>query len=410
MPRPEPLGVWLDGVRVAELRARRSWELRCVYSGDALERWPALTPLLSCSLPLERRAMDASVFANGLLPEGRHRQAIAAELGVAVTDTYSLLRRFGRDVAGALVIDVDEPGAREEGVVPYTLASLEEEIIGLPERPLGIHGDSELSLAGLQDKLLLVDLGNGTWGRPRHGRPSTHILKVDDPQRPGLVDAEAACLSLARLLGLTTIESRVETIAGKRCLIVSRFDRRIDIAGALHRVHQEDLCQALARNPDAARGRGKYEDAGGPSLADTAALLDRYASNSGPQLDRLVAIVTFTVVTGNADAHGKNIALLHPTAETVELAPLYDTVPTALWPMLRKNAAMSVNGRWPLRSMSVDDIAGEAARWRHDPARARRIASDTAERLREAAGTLDPASPVASLVSGRAEELLSGPG
>jgi len=52
----------------------------------------------------------------------------------------------------------------------------------LPDTPLGVLDDSELSLAGMQDKLPLVrtDAGCG-WGRPVGGYPSTHILKVDPP-------------------------------------------------------------------------------------------------------------------------------------------------------------------------------------------------------------------------------------
>jgi serine/threonine-protein kinase HipA len=352
--------------------------------------------------------MNGSVFASGLLPEGQHRQVIAAVLGVAVTDTYALLKRFGRDVAGALVIAVGEPEERPGSVAPYTPESLEDEVAELPNRPLGIHDDSELSIAGLQDKLLLVDLGNGGWGRPVHGRPSTHILKLDDRMHPGLVEAEAACLALAREIGLTTVESRIETIAGIPCLITSRFDRRVEADGTVSRVHQEDVCQALARDPDAARGRGKYEDAGGPALAEVAGLLDRYAANPRRELDKLVAAVTFTVVIGNADGHGKNLAVLHPSAEAIELAPLYDTVPTALWSRLRSNGAMSVNGRWPLASITVDDIAAEARRWRHDPVHARGVALEVAEHLRDAVGVLDPESRVAELVTTRAERLLAG--
>jgi serine/threonine-protein kinase HipA len=351
--------------------------------------------------------MNASVFASGLLPEGQHRQAIAADLNVPVTDTYSLLKRFGRDVAGALTITGGGLQPRAGGVVPYTPESLDDEVAQLPNRPLGIHDDSELSIAGLQDKLLLVDLGGGRWGRPVHGRPSTHILKLDDPRHPGLVEAEAACLDLARGMGLTTVESRIETIADTPCLITSRFDRRVEPDGTLVRVHQEDLCQALARDPEAARGRGKYEDAGGPSLADAARLLDLYAADPQRELDKLVAVITFTVITGNADAHGRNIGLLHPDAETIELAPLYDTVPTALWPRLRRSGAMSVNGRWALESITAEDIAAEARRWPHNPDRARDAALSVAERLREAVRTLDPAYPVVQLVTGLVERFLA---
>jgi serine/threonine-protein kinase HipA len=407
MATPEPLGVWLDGMRVAEFRARKPWDLRCAYTSEALDRWPGLSPLLSCSLPLQSRLQDASVFASGLLPEGQHRQALAADLKVAANDTYSLLRRFGRDVAGALVIDTDEPANREGGVEPYTQSTLETEIEGLPDRPLGIHDDSELSLAGLQDKLLLVALEGGGWGRPLHGRASTHILKLDDRRHPGLIAAEAACLGLARRLGLTTVEAQLEQIAGVDCLIVSRFDRRVGENGDVDRIHQEDSCQALARDPEANRGRGKYESAGGPSLMEIAGLLDRYAADPASELERLVAVVTFTILIGNADAHGKNLSLLHPTAENVEFAPLYDTVPTMLWPGLRDDVAMSVNHRWKLASLTIEDVANEAARWRLDASRVREVASATVEELAAAVDELEAGLPLQALVKSQIDHFIA---
>jgi serine/threonine-protein kinase HipA len=396
----------LGGLLVAELTPRRPWELYCRYTDEALARWRSLSPVLSCSLPLRKGRMNASVFADGLLPEGQHRQALSAELKVASNDVYSLLRRFGRDVAGALVIATEEPSQRTPEAIPYTRGSLEQEVIDLPDRPLAIHDDSELSIAGLQDKLLLVRMHDRSWGRPTHGYPSSHILKVDDALRPGLVAAEAECLRLAARVGLTRVEVELDTIAERLCLVVSRFDRQIDPDGAtVRRIHQEDLCQALARNPDAARGRGKYQDAGGPSLREAAELLDLYSANPQEQLDRLLATATFTVLIGNADAHGKNLALLHPTPETVELAPLYDTVPTVLWPKLRKRAAMSIAGRWDLGSIAVESLLDEAGGWRHPRARARKVVTDTAERLREAAIDLGTDSPLTRYVIERAESL-----
>jgi serine/threonine-protein kinase HipA len=405
MAKAEPLGVWMDGLLVAELTPRRPWELYCRYTEQALTRWPHSSPVLSCSLPLQDRRMNASVFADGLLPEGQHRQALSAELGVATNDVYSLLRRFGRDVAGALAIATEEPAERASEAIPYTRGSLEQEVTELPERPLAIHDDSELSIAGLQDKLLLVRLPDGDWGRPAHGYPSSHILKVDDPLRPGLVAAEAECLKLANRVGLTSVEVELETIADRPCLLVSRFDRQVDAGGAVKRVHQEDLCQALARSPDAARGRGKYQDAGGPSLREAAELLDRYALAPKEQLDRLLAAVTFTVLIGNADAHGKNLALLHPTPETVELAPLYDTVPTVLWPNLRRRGAMSIAGRWDLGSIAVESLLDEAGSWRHARERAMKVVTETAERVREAAIELGADSELTRYVIERAGRL-----
>lgn len=408
MARAEPLGVWLDGIRAAELIPRRPWELHCRYTEDALARWSGLSPVISCSLPLRRRRTDATAFASGLLPEGRHREALARELKVAVNDVYALLARFGRDVAGALIISPEEPPARDARVLPYDAGTLEREVLELPDRPLAIHDDSELSIAGLQDKLLLVSLPGGGWGRPVHGYPSSHILKADDPVRPGLVRAEAQCLMLARSAGLSDVECEIVTIAGRDCLIVSRFDRRIEPDGTVKRVHQEDLCQALARDPEAARGRGKYEDAGGPSLKDAAALLDRYGADSQSQLDRLLAATTFAVLIGNADAHGRNLALLHASPETVELAPLYDTVPTVLWPRLRTRGAMSIGGRWELAEITAEHLADEAASWPLDRRRAQRVIAETAEAVLAATAEMDRDAPLTKHLVGRAGTLLGG--
>lgn len=404
-PRTRRLGVWLGGLRVADLEQRRWNELRCRYTPEAQQRWPANTPVLSCSLPLGARPRDAMSFAKGLLPEGQALQTLAARAGLAVNATFDLLARYGRDVAGALVIGEDEPDTRRWAVEAYSDATLERAVDELDEHPLGAHDDSELSLAGLQDKLLLVDLGDGRWGRPVGGRPSTHILKVDDARHPGLVAAESECLALARAAGLTTVEHRLRTLADRPCLIISRFDRRTGSDGTVERVHQEDLCQALGLNPEAQRGRGKYEAAGGPTFRQAATLLDTYGPDPEAELDRLVAIMTFTVLIGNADAHGKNLALLHPEPGTVALAPLYDTVPTVLWPRLRTDAAMSIGGQRSLPVVTLDDLVREAATWPHSAQRARDVAVSTIGTITSA--VVDATSPLGTSVRERADRLLA---
>jgi serine/threonine-protein kinase HipA len=410
MAKPEQLGVWLDGVHVADLTQQRWPAIRCRYSEDALARWPRNSPVLSCSLPLQPRPQDALAFCKGLLPEGQALQAVAANAGLAVNDTFELLGRYGRDVAGALVIAAEEPEERRFGIEPYTVESLERALDEIEEYPLGAHDDSELSLAGLQDKLLLIERDGGGWGRPLRGRPSTHILKLDDPRHPGLVEAEALCLELGRAAGLTTVEHRLETIGPYRCLIVSRFDR-IGAGHGVRRVHQEDLCQALAIDPDENRRRAKYESGGGPSLRRAARLLDSYAGDPEAQLDRLTAIVTFTVLTGNADAHGKNLAFLHPSAERIELAPLYDTVPTALWPKLRSDAAMGVGGQVSLPDVTLADIVREAVAWNHPAERAAAVAETTVVAVLQAIDDerIPPRSNVAEFVRTRARQLGAKP-
>ncbi len=406
MSDAETLGVWLDGELVAQLARARGGTISCRYSEEALDRWPENSPVLSCSLPLGSRPRDALAFCKGLLPEGEALRAMAEQASLATHQTFDLLARFGRDVAGALVIAEEEPEERRFGVEALDRAGLEQAVEELDDHPLGSHDDSELSLAGLQDKLLLVELEGGGWGRPLRGRPSTHILKADDPYRPGLVEAEAHCLALAKAADLTTIDTELTRVGERTCLIVSRFDRSGG-PGEVRRIHQEDLCQALAVDPDANRRRAKYERTGGPGFKQAAQLLDSYSRDPLGQLDRLVAIVTFTVLIGNADAHGKNLALLHPDPEQVKLAPLYDTVPTALWPKLRSEAAMSIGAQVALPDVSLADIVREARLWRHPPERAEAGARATIESIVAAleAEAIPASSPVAGFVHQRASEL-----
>jgi serine/threonine-protein kinase HipA len=379
----------------------------CRYTAEALDTWPGGTPLLSCSLPLGSRPhKDAGVYFRGMLPEGHALQAMAAEANVATYDTFGMLARFGRDVAGAAIIGTEDPEERIGGMVSYTTDALAEEVSGLEDRPLAIYDDSELSLAGLQNKLLLIASDDGGWARPTGGRPSTHILKLEDRRYPGLVAMEAACLRLARSVELTSIDVRVDQFAGLDCLIVSRFDRVAE-ASAVDRVHQEDACQALGRDPEANDRKGKYESSGGPALREIAELLDRHAADPLPQLRQLVRVVTYNVVIGNADAHGKNISLLHLNPGEVVLAPLYDTVPTALWPKLPTRAAMFVNQRESLADVDLDDIVEEARAWRIDPSEARAIARETAEKLRASLDDADAPRDLRSLVTNRVTTLLS---
>lgn len=400
------LGVWLHGGLVAEITSKGPGKITCRYTTDAQEEWPGGTPLLSCCLPVSsKRHRDAGTWFRGLLPEGQALQAMADRARVPTYDTFGMLARFGRDVAGAAVIADHDPGPRPGDVEAYTAATLDDEVAGLEDRPLALHDDSELSLPGLQNKLLLVELAEG-WGRPVGGRPSTHILKVEDRRYPGLVTAEAACLRLAKAVGLTSVDVVVERFAGIDCLIVSRFDRRT-VDGRVERVHQEDACQALSRNPEAQQGRGKYEAHGGPSFAEIADLIDRYAQDPLAELSRLVSVVAFTVAIGNADAHGKNVAFLHDPPGSIRLAPLYDTVPTTLWPQLPGRGAMRVNGRTSLADVTFDDIVAEAARWRLDSARAEAAALDTLHILPSAVeGQSGVPDPLADRINDRCDRLL----
>jgi serine/threonine-protein kinase HipA len=361
-------------------------EIQLRHTAAALDRWPLQTPALSCSTPLSDRWADATAFLNGLLPEGRNRDEMLRIANVVATDIFGLLGRFGRDCAGALTIVPAgaDPAAPDPGVAVYSRQGLVDEIAALPERPLAIHDDSELSLPGVGDKLLLIQVGSHEWARPVGGRPSTHILKVDHARYTGLVVAEAHCLALAKHLGLTTITPEVQRSEQTGWyLIVDRYDRVVHSDRTVTRVHQEDACQAAGvdtRNP-----RRKYEAEGGPNFVTVARLLQRYAADPERELHQLLRAVVFTVVIGNADCHGKNISLLHDGEGAVSLAPLYDTVPTVLWPNLKTRVGMTVSGRADINHIRNTDVLAEAARWNINSGDAMAIIDNTLDALESAA-------------------------
>ncbi len=389
MPRVNQLSVWLHEEHVATLRRTGPGRVNCEYTAAALSHHPLGIPLLSCSLPLRRTRQPAWAFVTGLLPEGQHRTSMSKKAGVDTLDALGLLDRYGRDVAGALTIAADDPllPDRTPSLVDLSDEDLVEEVATLPAQSLALHDDSELSLAGLEDKLLLVHTPAG-WARPVHGYPSTHILKVDNRVHRGTVLLEHDSLQLARAAGLPAADSRLVTVGDADCIIVERFDRTIAGDGSVQRIHQEDACQALGIDPADQRGRAKYEAHGGPSLSAIADLLSAYSLEPDHEMTTLLQRVAFTVVIGDADAHGKNVSLLHLDPAHITLAPLYDTVPTALWPRLRPTAAMRVGGRDQLPAITSADLLTEARRWGLTHRRAHQALSDVLERLTVAAADL----------------------
>lgn len=404
------LGVWFAGERVATLRSVRPGRVECRYSEYALDTWEGNTPVLSYSLPLTSAKLEAYAFVTGLLPEGWHRSAMARLAGVATTDVLGMLERFGRDVAGALVISADEPAARSPYVERYSSQGLTQAVADLSgAHPLGLHADSALSIAGLAEKMLVVALGDGEYGRPVHGAPSTHILKVDDRVRRGLVRAEHACLQLARRAGLRAAASELIAVGDAECLVIERFDRVAGEGDQVVRVHQEDACQALGIDPERNTRKAKYEASGGPGFRAVAGVLADGAEDVETELGALVEAMVFTVAIGNADAHGKNVSLLHPRPGLISLAPLYDTVPTVVWPGLRTEAGMFVNTVADLRRIGVADLVEEATGWGLSRPLVRRGVVDVLGRMREVlvSGAVDVDTPALETTRNRVEVLLA---
>lgn len=66
---------------------------------------------------------------------------------------------------------------------------------------------------------------------------------------------------------------------------------------------------------------------------------------SAPQVLRLFDYVIFNALIGNHDAHAKNFSLLYSGRAPV-LAPLYDTLSTAVYPTLTPKMAMKIGSKY----------------------------------------------------------------
>ena len=161
-------------------------------------------------------------------------------------------------------------------------------------------------------------------------------------------------MRVAKHLGLDVAAVETTEIAGRRLIVVERFDRAVSADGSVARIHQEDICQALGIPPDV-----KYEEDGGPSLCRVADVLQSVASPAS--LERLLQATTLNALLGNGDAHGKNFSLLHHVSGTLTLSPLYDLLSTLYYG--DDHLAMRIDSVQRTDRVTAERIVNEAARW-----------------------------------------------
>ena len=334
------LEVWLFADRVGTL-ALIDGRLSFRYVPDWLSRPDALA--LSASLPLQAAPFDdrtARPFFAGLLPEGQMRRLIAQRFQVSRENDFALLDRIGGECAGAVTFVEAGRALSTPAHGDHVQLLSDEEVVAildeLPRRPMLAGRDGlRLSLAGAQDKLPVVFDGERI-GLPLDGTPSSHILK---PAIHGVEDSvinEGFCMALAEAMALKPAKAEIHVVLDRSFLLVERYDRVVLGPGPRQRLHQEDFCQALGVVPEM-----KYQNEGGPDLAQCFDLLRRATRPSAPQVLRLFDYVIFNALIGNHDAHAKNFSLLY-AGRTPVLAPLYDALSTGVYPTLTPKMAMKI--------------------------------------------------------------------
>jgi serine/threonine-protein kinase HipA len=325
--------VYLNGRLVGRLRRESSGAIDFTYDPTWLE-WSNAFPV-SLSLPLrEDRYLGDPVIAvfENLLPDNDDiRRRLADRAHADGSDAYSLLAAVGRDCVGALQFVPDGVDAGKAGAVDARAVAdreIADRIGNLTRNPLGISDDDRefrISIAGAQEKTALL-YWKGKWHVPHGTTATTHILKPQIGHLPNGIDLsnsvenEHLCLELVRALGLPAAKSEIMDFAGKRALVIERFDRTWTKDRRLLRIPQEDCCQALSVPPSR-----KYESDGGPGICDLVELLKGSDAPEEDQKTLFKAQITFWLLAAT-DGHAKNFSLRLAPGGRFRLTPIYDVV------------------------------------------------------------------------------------
>lgn len=321
----DTLDVYIAGRPVGGLHHLQGGKLSFSYHAAWMEGRVAIP--LSLSMPTITRTYEGKVieaFLWGLLPDNEQTIARWAQrFQVSARNPFALLKNVGRDCAGAVqFLPRGDQVSRGEDVELLTEAQIGDRLRdlrkdGAATRRIGDPG--QFSLAGAQAKTAFhFDKGSNRWGIPLGDTPTTHIFKPPLPHLHGHTENEHFCLQLARKLGMDAAHSQVLDFAGEKAIVLERYDRR-DIDGKTIRIHQEDMCQALAVMPTL-----KYENQGGPGITTISNKV--LSASLDPVRDRqtFMDANVFNWIIAGTDAHAKNYSMLLGAQGEARLAPLYD--------------------------------------------------------------------------------------
>src|SRR5579863_2166774 len=344
---------------------------------------------LSLSMPItlaEHPNAKIDPFLWGLLPDSEIILASwARKFHVSARNAFSLIAYVGEDCAGAAqfvqparlnaILCAAAPPIEwldEKEIAKRLRALREDQSAWRAPRDTG-----QFSLAGAQPKTALL-FENKKWGVPSGRIPTTHILKPPSGEFEGHAENEHFCLELARALGLPVVDSRIMHFKDEIAIVVERYDRA-RVANTLHRVHQEDICQALGIPPT-----HKYQNEGGPGIRDIVGLLGENSSLPREDIATFLDSVVYNWLIAGTDAHAKNYALLIGAGGRIRLAPLYDiasVLPYEIFDPHKLRLAMKIGGEYRLRDIGPRQWRKLGEELRADPEAIVSRAAALAERV-----------------------------
>jgi len=285
------------------------------------------TTLPVTPVPVVTTGGAVPAFFAGLLPEGRRLSALRRSIKTSTDDELSLVLAVGADTIGDVTV-VPGDAHPAKGQPRLSVEDFETVEFSLLLAELNIRVD-RVGIPGVQDKVSLAML-NLPVTRAGH----RYLLKLNPPEFPHLVENEHFFLGAGRISGLDVAHADlVRDAAGSPGLVVLRFDR-IDASHGARSLAVEDGCQVLGLHPEA-KYRIRTEDV----LAKLCSLCDAPLPAARVFLGQIV----FAYVTGNGDAHAKNLSILQDEHGRWGPSPAYD-VPSSQ-PYGDNTLALSVGGK-----------------------------------------------------------------
>jgi serine/threonine-protein kinase HipA len=209
-------------------------------------------------------------------------------------------------------------------------------------------------MGGARPKAVVAD-DDGLW-----------IAKFNRPDdRWDNTRVEHAMLRLARQCGISTAESRIETVGGKDVLLIKRFDREKTVDGYTRARMISGLTVLRADESPAARTRWSYV-----ILVEE---LRRIVAEPKKDARELFRRMCFNALISNIDDHPRNHAFIARDNDW-SLSPAYDLTPSPVISRERRDLAMECGDMG--RFANAKNILSQHARFLLDRAEAEKIVSD----------------------------------
>ena len=218
-------------------------------------------------------------------------------------------------------------GTKQAPIIDFNLKQLEElakQIVIKSVAVTGVQPKLSLELEKHKNELSRLTIV---------GLHGNFILKPPSTEYKELPQNEDVTMHLASLVKIKTAQHcLIHLHSGELAYITKRFDRNKKDKIAL-----EDFCQLTENLTE-----HKYRS----SIEKVAKATQKFTSNKGLETLRLFELVLFCYLTGNADMHLKNFALVENSLGEFELSPAYDLISTALVITDDKEeTALTINGK-----------------------------------------------------------------